>query len=87
MKDTLEKKDISLTLMTCKTCGERQEKLVKLFGKTIKVNIICSCREKELEEKNQRLKTIKKNSLMEKTFIIKPLKIGILKKVIKIFIT
>ncbi|WP_343778849.1 ATP-binding protein [Clostridium sartagoforme] len=54
--------------MTCKTCGERQEKLVKLFGKTIKVNIICSCREKELEEKNQRLKIIKKNSLMEKSF-------------------
>lgn len=68
MKNTLEKKNISSTLMTCKTCGERQEKLVKLFGKTIKVNIICSCRKKELEEKNQRLKTIKKNSLMEKSF-------------------
>lgn len=77
MKNTLEGKDISLTLMTCKTCGDNIEKLVQLFGKTIKVNIICSCRKKELEEKqkaiekeekNQRLKTIKKNSLMEKSF-------------------
>jgi DNA replication protein DnaC len=80
MKKTLEEKDSSLTLTTCKICGDTNQKLVQVFGRSMKVKIICSCKKKELEEiekrkeeeeKRQRLKIIMKNSLMEKSFFNK----------------
>ena len=80
MKKTLEEKDSSLTLATCNTCGDKTQKLVELFGRTMKVKVICSCKKRELEEierrqeeeeKRQQLKIIMKNSLMENRFFSK----------------
>lgn len=66
--------------MTCEKCGDTIQKIVELFGVNRKVPIICSCRKKELKEKEERdlnlekqerLKILMKNSLIEKSFFEK----------------
>lgn len=66
--------------MMCDKCGEPIQKIIELLGRKRKVPIVCSCRKKELEEKEKlelnlekqnRLKSLMKNSLMEKSFFEK----------------
>lgn len=80
MGRALETGESSSVLMTCDVCGDRTEKLVTIFDKAMRVRVICSCKKRELlekekreqdEEKNRRLRTIMKNSLMEESFFSK----------------
>lgn len=66
--------------MICDKCGEPIQKIVELLGAKRKVPIVCRCRKKELKEKEERdlnlekqerLKSLMKNSLMEKSFFEK----------------
>ena len=66
--------------MICDKCGEPIQKIIELLGSKRKVPIVCSCRKKELEEKEKlelnlekqnRLKSLMKNSLMEQSFFEK----------------
>lgn len=65
------------SLMRCSNCSDYIEKEITIFNKLIRVKVICSCKKKEmeekaqreeLEEKNRRLNSLVKNSLMEKGF-------------------
>ena len=73
-------KELDSTLKICDKCGEPRQKIIELFGINRRVPVICSCRKKELEEKaekdrntekQERLKSLMKNSLMEKSFFEK----------------
>lgn len=64
----------------CENCGDPIQKIVELFGVKRKVPVICGCRKRELNEKEkrdlniekqERLKSLMKNSLMEKRFFEK----------------
>lgn len=71
--------DYSKPLKTCEVCKDPIEKLVTLegFNRTIKANVNCKCRREELaakrlleenKEKQIRLNSIIKNSLMDNSF-------------------
>lgn len=77
MKKNFEEGDVSSTLTTCNICGEKTQKILELFGRSMRVKVLCSCKKKELkeqeirekeEEKRDRLKILLKNSLMERSF-------------------
>lgn len=79
LEQNLESKELDCRqpLETCPNCGEPLQKDIEILNKIRRVPIVCSCRKAELEkkaiedenkEKQLRLDTIFKNSLMDEKF-------------------
>lgn len=79
MEQNLESKELDCRqpLETCPNCGEALQKDIEILNKIRRVPIVCSCKKAELEkkaiedenkEKQLRLDTIFKNSLMDEKF-------------------
>lgn len=79
MEKNLESKELDCRqpLEICPNCGEALQKDIEILNKIRRVPIVCSCRKKELEqkaiedenkEKQIRLNSIFKNSLMDEKF-------------------
>lgn len=79
LEQNLENKELDYNkpIETCSNCGEPIQKDIEILNKVRRVPIVCSCRKAELEkkaiedenkEKQQRLDTIFKNSLMDEKF-------------------
>lgn len=71
-------KELDSQLVTCKDCGQPQQKEIVILGIKRKVPVLCSCKKKELEIKNQQQKAAERqdkikqlftNSLMDKKFV------------------
>lgn len=77
LQKNLESKELDCKLNTCPVCKEPTQKRIELLGRIRTVNINCRCKREENErkeqrekalEKQQRLKQIVNNSLMDKKF-------------------
>lgn len=73
----LKKKDSDSQLDRCERCGYPIEKRIEILGSVRKVPVICKCKKKEIEDKEQRelkqakqdrLKQLFNNSLMDEKF-------------------
>ena len=78
LDNNLEMKELDLQLMTCSNCGEPIQKEIELLGKIRIVPRMCSCKKKSMEEKKKleeiearqdRIKQLFTNSLMDKKFL------------------
>ena len=78
LDNNLETKESGSQLMICSKCGDPIQKEVNILGKIRVVPVLCSCRKKELEDKQraeeaaarqERLKQLFTSSLMDKKFM------------------
>lgn len=76
-KATDWQKELDSTLMICNNCGEPQQKEIKILGVTRIVPILCRCKkekkdmqeqEEKVRERQDKLKQLFTNSLMDKKF-------------------
>lgn len=75
--DKDSKKELDLTLMICKECGEPQQKEIDILGVSRKVPVLCRCKKERIEqqtkeeqsrEKQDKLRQLFTNSLMDHKF-------------------
>lgn len=71
------KKELDSTLMICETCREPQQKEIKILGVTRIVPVLCKCKKEKMQqheneekarEKQDKLRQLFTNSLMDKKF-------------------